>query len=1575
MDRITDDIDLLNSPERGEAPSLILSETGDDTDLDVSFTKGTGEDGSITTEADSPTDPHKGPETLNGTVSEYSDDSKIEATVFDKDECTERQNEQFVDEPDHYFAEETQTKLHCDSNSTSSASAEETIDDLLDELEKEQKHRRDTGNLEIIVKGLDKGNLDTIVEVGSVLERSSSQAMQSEGKCEESGNRAPMEDILVMPAETDVSSELEEEHETNIESSKFPSNEDSDQSDDGSMKGRVNVIVDTTDINTVPASNVDDYVIAVTLTQDEIENTPSKEYESEQMTLSSAERRIEENSDHMNLENLSTNDEEESMSDHVNDYEYAIKVVQKDIDQTKMKQKENSQQIDDNNNITLDNETKDISNNDFGNNKKDQREENKSNDDIQNIGENIISTASKQGEPNEVRDEEEEEAIQPPEENQNASLQGGPEVSGDGEEVIQPAEDNENDSLQGEPDEIKGEEEAIQLEAEVDTKETDNSSPLVVVDEDREENDVEFESKHSLRGKPDDVRGIEEVTHTAEENEIESLQGEPDKVRGIEEEVIQPAEEGSTHSLEGEPDEVMDEKVINTVGENENFSQQGATDEIIGEEEEVIHPAEENENASLHGATDEMSGENEIIQPTEEIETGSLQGEPDEVKGDEKEIHVAEEVDTKETANILPLVAADEAREENDIEGESKNALQGEPDESSGEEEVIQPAENSDNASLREEPDEISDVEEVSQAAKENESTSLEGEPDEVNDLEEGVVRAAEESDNASLRGEPDEVNAEQEEDEDIQSAEEDDNASLEGEPDLVSVEENVLQAAEESDYTSLEGEPDEICGEEEGVIPLAEEVENASIDGEPDEISGFEKVSLAANEDENDSLQGETDEVSGEEEVIQFAEENENVSKEGEPDEISDKKEEEIIQHAEENENASIEGETDEVTSGIEEVSQPAEENDNVSLPVEPDEVSGEEEEEVLHLAEESDDAALQGEPDEVIYIEEVLQPTEQNDNVSLSVETDEVSGEEEEVLQPAEESENASKEGEPGEVSDEEEVLQHGNASLEGEFNLISGEEHEVILPAEKDENASKEGETNEISGIEEIIKPAEQNEIESLQGLPNQIISEEEEEVIQHAEENEISSLDGESNQVKVIDNEEEEVIQAAEENENPSLQGDPDELRGIEERIYVEAEDDTKETADDSPQDDPDELRGGNQLENSRGKGILTEADVPIMFVQGDKHDVKEGKALNETIGVFHPCIEEAGGSVTSVLEYAALGADEEKEEDFTDAQLEEFKKRKNDDGHVENEIVKGEVIEKRNFLTGCGEGDDINVSAEIIDDATYEHKEEHDTFPPSYYIEREWSENSSSIMSMADDNVLSKEDPISLVEERKGEHFVLSPPSARRGIFDGVFKVSRNNRSLSVPKVRNVGTSTNRIDRPDSEPVGRSRRVCSKVINNGKERNASMKKRENSKASSAMPRYLQLYQMSKSQTRPNIHKSKVTTHPRSKGRRSSILPSSDDIFTRLYNLSKPMQEVGKEKRTQLATKGKGAWAIEKPKTRTFSTEDDPGLRLYEQGMQSIRNLEERRAKRHGAGYRSPLRDGIRGWKKEKPFHLF
>ena len=325
MGRLTNDIDMMESPERGEAPSLILSETGDDTDLDVSFAKSKGEDEFLATEADATSDSYLG--------SELSDSSKVEAAAFDKDERDAMQREEFDDEPEFYFTEASRTELPT-NDSSSTSSQEETIDQLFDELMEEQKRQREASNSYTIVKKLDTGNLETIVEVGSILERGSSQANQSEGKCEKSAHDAPMKDIVI-PAEADVSSELEDENEAKIQSSKLPSSDNSTKSDDSFKKDRENMKLDSTYTNKCSPSNIDEYFIAVTLTQEDIETNSS---DSEKISNSPHERSIHEINNQVSEESQNTLNENNQFSDDLNNYENAINTVQKEIDEVKQKQ-------------------------------------------------------------------------------------------------------------------------------------------------------------------------------------------------------------------------------------------------------------------------------------------------------------------------------------------------------------------------------------------------------------------------------------------------------------------------------------------------------------------------------------------------------------------------------------------------------------------------------------------------------------------------------------------------------------------------------------------------------------------------------------------------------------------------------------------------------------------------------------------------------------------------------------------------------------------------------------------------------------------------------------------------------------------------------------------------------------------------------------------------------------------------------------------------------------------------------------------------------------------------------------
>jgi len=92
------------------------------------------------------------------------------------------------------------------------------------------------------------------------------------------------------------------------------------------------------------------------------------------------------------------------------------------------------------------------------------------------------------------------------------------------------------------------------------------------------------------------------------------------------------------------------------------------------------------------------------------------------------------------------------------------------------------------------------------------------------------------------------------------------------------------------------------------------------------------------------------------------------------------------------------------------------------------------------------------------------------------------------------------------------------------------------------------------------------------------------------------------------------------------------------------------------------------------------------------------------------------------------------------------------------------------------------------------------------------------------------------------------------------------------------------------------------------------------------------------------------------------RRAQLQASSDDIFNRLYKLSQPMQQQGKELRRKFtpsrhhAPKPRALHAQTNedkmyPKLRSslaFRDEKDIGTRLYKQGMLSMRKLEERRA---------------------------
>jgi hypothetical protein len=92
------------------------------------------------------------------------------------------------------------------------------------------------------------------------------------------------------------------------------------------------------------------------------------------------------------------------------------------------------------------------------------------------------------------------------------------------------------------------------------------------------------------------------------------------------------------------------------------------------------------------------------------------------------------------------------------------------------------------------------------------------------------------------------------------------------------------------------------------------------------------------------------------------------------------------------------------------------------------------------------------------------------------------------------------------------------------------------------------------------------------------------------------------------------------------------------------------------------------------------------------------------------------------------------------------------------------------------------------------------------------------------------------------------------------------------------------------------------------------------------------------------------------------RRARLQASSDDIFNRLYKLSQPMQQQGKELRRKFtasrhqAPRPRALHAQTNedkmyPKLRSslaFRDEKDIGTRLYKQGMLSMRKLEERRA---------------------------
>ena len=92
------------------------------------------------------------------------------------------------------------------------------------------------------------------------------------------------------------------------------------------------------------------------------------------------------------------------------------------------------------------------------------------------------------------------------------------------------------------------------------------------------------------------------------------------------------------------------------------------------------------------------------------------------------------------------------------------------------------------------------------------------------------------------------------------------------------------------------------------------------------------------------------------------------------------------------------------------------------------------------------------------------------------------------------------------------------------------------------------------------------------------------------------------------------------------------------------------------------------------------------------------------------------------------------------------------------------------------------------------------------------------------------------------------------------------------------------------------------------------------------------------------------------------KRDRLQASSDDIFDRLYKLSKPMQQEGKEMRRrytssrdniprsrQLNIKTKERVLPKLRSSLAYRDEKDTCTRLYKQGMLSMRKLEERRAK--------------------------
>lgn len=96
-------------------------------------------------------------------------------------------------------------------------------------------------------------------------------------------------------------------------------------------------------------------------------------------------------------------------------------------------------------------------------------------------------------------------------------------------------------------------------------------------------------------------------------------------------------------------------------------------------------------------------------------------------------------------------------------------------------------------------------------------------------------------------------------------------------------------------------------------------------------------------------------------------------------------------------------------------------------------------------------------------------------------------------------------------------------------------------------------------------------------------------------------------------------------------------------------------------------------------------------------------------------------------------------------------------------------------------------------------------------------------------------------------------------------------------------------------------------------------------------------------------------------PRSAPSRGDRAPS---CFTRLYNLSLPMQEQGKKRREAIE---KASKKLFRPRTRSkspFRGEREGGTRLYDEGMQMKVSLERRRSERHGPGYSSPLLRSVR-----------